>query len=147
MRERNALSHQLMAERQCSKQCMVACRFADQQCSLFKNRRTRRRSDQSIGLPSFIFTEGWFDVRDHEARGQSVLELCEWPSPLRLVLVFPVVAVSPIWNRHLHKPGSINRRVNSTPLRIVVSAAFWWSVMGDVLCSKGINPLLELAFQ
>jgi hypothetical protein len=43
--------------------------------------RTRWRSDQSIGLPSFIFTEGWFDVRDHEARGQSVLELCEWPSP------------------------------------------------------------------
>jgi hypothetical protein len=28
------------------------------------------RSDQSIGLPRFIFTEGWFYVRDHEARGQ-----------------------------------------------------------------------------
>ena len=62
-------------------QTVHACRFADQQCSLLKNRRTRWRSDQSIGLPSFIFTEGWFDVRDHEARGQSVLELCEWPSP------------------------------------------------------------------
>jgi hypothetical protein len=85
--------------------------------------------------------------------------------PLRLVLVVPVVAVSPIWNRHLHKPGSINARINSTPLRIVTSAATerslqveaglrgaltstrWWSVMGDVLCSQGINPLLELAFQ
>jgi hypothetical protein len=82
--------------------------------------------------------------------------------PLRLVFVVPVVAVSPIWNRHLHKPGSINARVNSTPLRIVTSAATgrslqveagaltgtrWWSVMGDVLCSQGINPQLKLAFQ
>jgi hypothetical protein len=85
--------------------------------------------------------------------------------PLRLVLVIPVVAVSPIWNRHRHKPGSIKVRVNSTPLRIVTSAAAarslhveaglrgaltgtrWWNVMGDVLCPEAINPLLELAFQ
>jgi hypothetical protein len=85
--------------------------------------------------------------------------------PLRLVLVVPVVTVSPIWNRHLHKPGSINTRVYSTPLRIVISVAAarsllveaglcraltstrWWSVMSDVLCSEGINPPLELAFQ
>jgi hypothetical protein len=38
---------------------MVACRFADQQCSLFKNRRTRWRSDQSIGrLASFSLKAG-----------------------------------------------------------------------------------------
>jgi hypothetical protein len=105
---------------------MVACRFADQQCSLLKkwtNMVARWRPDQSIGLPRFIFNEGWVDVRDREARGQSVLEPLRAAMPLRLVVVVPVVAVSPIWNRHLHKPGSINTRVNSTPLRIVTSAA------------------------
>jgi hypothetical protein len=61
---------------------MVACRFADQQCSLLKkwtNMVARWRPDQSIGLPRFIFNEGWVDVRDREARGQSVLELCGPP--------------------------------------------------------------------
>jgi hypothetical protein len=28
----------------------------------------------------------------------------------------------PIWNRHFHKPGSINKRVNSTPWRIIPKA-------------------------
>ena len=34
----------------------------------------------------------------------------------------PVETASPIWNRHSHKRGSINRSVNSTPLRIMTSA-------------------------
>ena len=62
VRERNTLSHQLTAERQCSKQCMVACRFADQQCSLFKNRRTWWRAgvriSQSGCLASFSLKAG-----------------------------------------------------------------------------------------
>ena len=97
---------------------------------------------------------------------RSIRDLTLWAAmPLRLVLVVPVVAISPIWNLHLHKPGSINARVNSTPLRIGTSAGTarslqveaglrgaltstcWWSVIGDVLCSEGFNPLLELAFQ
>jgi hypothetical protein len=62
---------------------MVACRFADQQCSISKidEHGGVLAFGSVIGLPRFIFTEGWFDVRDHEARGQSVLELCGPPSP------------------------------------------------------------------
>jgi hypothetical protein len=32
-------------------------------------------------------------------------------------------------------------------LRGALTSRCWWSVIGDVLCSEGFNPLPELAFQ
>jgi hypothetical protein len=63
VRERNTLSHQLAAIGEAAmQQCMVACRLADQQCSLFKNRRTWWRAglriSQSGCLASFSLKAG-----------------------------------------------------------------------------------------
>jgi hypothetical protein len=58
---------------------------------------------------------------------------------MSLVLVFPVVAVSPIWNRHFHKPGSIKKRVNSTPLRVMIPPILSRQSGDNILCQISAN--------
>ena len=51
--------------------------------------------------------------------------------PLRFDCVLPVVTVSPIWNCHFHKPGSVCVTVNSTPLRFICSSPTRRNVAGQ----------------
>jgi hypothetical protein len=85
--------------------------------SLSKGHRPKRSNPPTAAAYKIAST---FSLRSAPSIRNSALRAA---IPMSLVLVFPVVAVSPIWNRHFHKPGSIKKRVNSTPFRVMIPPA------------------------